>query len=181
MGLRDWVFGGDETALEAANRLRGTAKESPEEVDVEQLIELALEPDEHAVSRAAADGITALAERQPGLLFDHVAELIEATTVLEGVGSKQRGEFARALAHVAREDPSVVAPRADQLLDSLAAELDADRASGSDVYLDPEKAVGISHAAAAANIEDATPLLDRLRRHSDPAASDAAREALREL
>ncbi|MFB6084429.1 MAG: hypothetical protein ABEJ94_09310 [Halorientalis sp.] len=181
MGLRDWVFGSDETALEAANRLRGTAKESPDEVDVDRLVELALDPEEHAVSRAAADGITALAERRPGRLFEHVPELIEATTVLEGVGSRQRGEFARALEHVAREDPSVVAPAADRLLESLEAELEADRTPGGDVHLDADKAAGLGRAAAAAGIEDAKPLLDRLRRHSDPTASDAAREALREL
>ncbi|SEO37464.1 hypothetical protein SAMN05216388_1011166 [Halorientalis persicus] len=181
MGLRDWVFGGDETALEAANRLRGTAKESPEEVDVDRLVELSIEPGEHAVSRAAADGITALAEQRPDRLFDHVPELLEATTILEGVGSKQRGSFARALEHVAKEDPSVVAPEADRLIESLEAELEADKQPGSDVYIDPDKAAGLSHAAAAAGVDDATPVLERLRRHSEPTVSDAAREALREL
>ena len=181
MGLRDWVFGGDETALETANRLRGTAKESPEKVDVDLLVGLATEPGEHAVSRAAADGVTALAEQRPGRLFDHVPALIEATTVLNGVGSRQRGAFARAIEHVAEADSSVVAPEADRLVDSLEAELDADRATGSDVYIDPDKAAGLSHAVAAAGIDDATPLLERLRRHSEPAVSDAARAALREL
>jgi hypothetical protein len=181
VGLRDWVFGGDETALEMANRLRGTAKESPEEVDVDQLVGLAIEPEEHAVSRAAADGITALADQRPGRLSDHVPELLEATTVLEGVGSKQRGEFARALEAVARADPNVLAAEADRLVESLEAELEADKAPGSDVHIDPEKAAGLSHAAAAAGVEAATPVLERLRRHSDPTASDAARGALREL
>ncbi|RXK47358.1 hypothetical protein [Halorientalis pallida] len=181
MGLRDWVFGGDETALETANRLRGTAKESPGEVDVDRLVGLAVDPGEHAVSRAAANGVTALVEQRPGRLFDHVPELIEATMVLEGVGSKQRGAFARAVEHVADEDPSVVAPEADRLVDSLEAELEADKQPGSDVYIDPDKAAGLSHAAAAAGIDDATPLLERLRRHSEPTVSDAARAALREL
>jgi hypothetical protein len=142
---------------------------------------LALDPGEHAVSRAAADGIGAVSEQRPGYLFDHVDELIEATAVLDGVGSKQRGEFALALERVARDDPSVVAAEADRLIDSLAAELEADKAPGSDVYIDAEKAAGLSHAAAAAGIADAKPLLERLRRHSDPTVSDAARAALREL
>ncbi|WP_336001715.1 hypothetical protein [Halorientalis halophila] len=180
MGLRDWVFGG-ETPLEAANRLRGTAKTAPEEVDVDALVALAIDPEDHAVSRAAADGVVALAERRPTLLHPHVADLLEATAVLEGIGSKQRGAFARAIEHVARQDPDAVAAAAGALLDSLEAELEADRAAGRDVYVDPEKAQGLSHAAAAAGIDDAEPLLERLRRHSDPTVSDAAREALREL
>ncbi len=181
MGLRDWVFGDDETALEMANRLRGTAKETPAEVDVAQLVGLAIEPEEHAVSRAAADGVRALADQRPEQLFDHVPELLEVTTVLEGVGSGQRGEFARAVEAVARADPSVVTTEADRLVESLEAELEADTAPESDVYVHSEKAAGLSHAAAAAGIEAAEPLLKRLRRHSDPTASDAAREALREL
>lgn len=178
MGLRDWVFGRDESALDAANDLRGEATSNPDEVDVEALVSLYAETDQHDVARAASKGIEALARQRADRLIDYVPELVDAIDIMDGAGAKQRGLVARAVAEAATVDPDAVAAEADAIIATLERELDADDEVGNGRHLDEQKGVALVEAIAEAEISEAEPVVDRLRKHSDPAVSDAARDAL---
>ncbi|MFB6164096.1 MAG: hypothetical protein ABEJ31_02960 [Haloarculaceae archaeon] len=180
MGLRDWVFGGSETPLERANRLRGEAMEAPDAVAVGELVELFLGAQEHAVARASAKGIAAVAEQRPERLAAHTGDLLEGTTVVEGPGARQRGELAEALARVAAVEPAAVAAHAEDVVAAVRQEQLFDE-GGGEGHLHVEKTAALCRAVAAAEIEAAGPVVESLRRHTDPSVSDAAREAMNAL
>lgn len=181
MALRDWIPGTNETPLETANRLRSEALEDPESVDVDRLVELFVGTDDPAVCRASAKGITTVAERAPETLRNNVAQLLDATMIVDGVGAKQRGDLAAAVEAVARADREAVMSHADIVVESLEAELEADERPGNDVRLFEDKTAALARTAGLASIERAEPILEKLSRHHHHEVSDAARDGLQEL
>lgn len=181
MGLRDWVLGDNQSSLEEANELRGVAMEAPSEADGNRLVELFLNAGEEAVAKNAAKGIETLARQEPAKLADHVPDLLEASAELDGVQGSERSRIGVAIKHVAADHPYEVEFAGDLLVASLKRELEAETARGTDVRLYPEKAAALSIAAARADVTDAEPVLQKLKRHHDPTVSDAARDALKQL
>lgn len=181
MALRDWLPGTNEPPLQTANRLRGEALNDPESVDVERLVELFLKAGDPAVCRASANGITTVAKQAPAALSDVVPQLLEATTIADGVGAKQRGDLAEAVEAVARAEPEAVVSHADIVVESLEIELEADERPGNDVRLFEDKAAALARTAGLTKTERAEPILEKLSRHHHHEVSDAAREALTEL
>jgi len=181
VGLRDWFIGENETSLDVANRLRGQALEDAESVDVERLVELFMNASEPGVCRAAATGITTVAEQAPGELTAVVPQLLEATMRMEGLGAKQRGELATAIEAVARANPEAVIAHADLVTQSLERELEADEKPGNDVRLYEEKAAALARTVGITRNERAEPVLEKLKHHHHHEVNDAARDALRQI
>jgi hypothetical protein len=172
VALRDWIPGTNEPPLQTANRLRSEALEDPESVDVERLVELFLKAGDPAVCRASANGIATVAQRAPPTLSDVVPQLLEATTVVDGVGAKQRGDLAGAVEAVARAEPEAVVSHSDIVVESLEKELEADERPGNDVRLFEDKTAALARTAGLTQVERAEPILEKLARHHHHEVSD---------
>jgi hypothetical protein len=169
MGLRNWIFEGQEEAADEAARLRDEAKERPDRADVTRLVEIYHEAYSAETVRRAVDGLEFVAGHHPDRLSGVMGDIIDGTTVYEGHAKDFRRDLAEVVESAAEIRSGLIRGQESRIVSALESEFALERATSKyPAALDQQKVRALCRALVQSKTDDARDALETIRHEAPP-------------